>query len=102
MFDIAWPAICARFGYSSLWAHARRLVHAAGADDEDAVGAQVHRRRDRRGLAHRAVAEILGAVFDGQRHGREDEGIADEAIRCGTPMSARTAMRCERVQGRIS
>ena len=47
MFDSAWPAICAVGVFLAVGAHARRLVHAAGADDEDAVGAQVHRRRDR-------------------------------------------------------
>ena len=52
---------------------ARRLVHAAGADDEDALGAEVHRRRDRRRLAHRAVAAVLGAAVDVERDRREDE-----------------------------
>ena len=90
MFDSAWPAICARFGYSLLpRALARRLVHAAGADDEDALGAQVHRRRDRRRLAHRAVAEVLGvAVESPAATAGNTNGIADDASRCGMPMSA--------------
>ena len=41
---------------------ARRLVHAAGADDEDALGAEVDGGRDRRRLAHRAVAAVLGVA----------------------------------------
>jgi len=55
-------------------ARPRRLVHAARADDQDAVRSQVHGRRDRRGLTHRAVAEMLDAALDGQGHGRKDEG----------------------------
>ena len=73
MFESAWPAICARFGYSLADALARRLVHAAGADDQDALGAEMHRRRDRRRLAHRAVAAIFGAAGDVERDRREHE-----------------------------
>ena len=74
MFESAWPAICARFGYSLLGdALARRLVHAAGADDEDALGAEVDGRRDRRRLAHRAVAAVLGVAGDVEGDRRKDE-----------------------------
>ena len=53
---------------------ARRLVHAAGADDQDALRAQMHRGRDRCGLAHRAVAEPAGALAARQLDRRKDEG----------------------------
>jgi competence protein ComEA len=63
MFESAWPAICARFGYSLLATRSPAgLVHAAGADDEDALGAEVDGGRDRRRLAHRAVAAVLGVA----------------------------------------
>ena len=52
---------------------ARRLVHAAGADHQDPLGAEVHRRRDRRRLAHRAVAAVLAVAGDVERDGRKDE-----------------------------
>ena len=52
---------------------ARRLVHAAGPDDQDALAAEVNRRRDRRGLAHRAVAAVLGVAIDLECHRREHE-----------------------------
>jgi hypothetical protein len=48
-------------------------VHASGADDEDSLGAQVHRGRDRRRLAHRAVAAVLAAAVDVERDRREHE-----------------------------
>ena len=51
----------------------RRLVHAPGADHQDAFGPQVHGRRQRRRLAHRTVAEPFIAAGQVQLHGREDE-----------------------------
>ena len=52
---------------------ARWLLHAAGADDQDPLGAEVHRRRDRRGLAHRAVAAVLVTAVDVERDRRKHE-----------------------------
>ena len=60
---------------------ARRLVHAAGADDEDALGAEVDGRRDRRRLAHRAVAAVLACGRRGRapRPGRRTESPTTRA-----------------------
>ena len=83
-------------------ATARRLVHAP-APMTDALGAQVHRRRDRRRLAHRAVAEVLGLPAQFEAHGGKTNGIADRGEQVNpTPIASRTAMRCERVHGRMS
>ena len=51
----------------------RRLLHAPGADDQHALCAQVHGRRDRCRLAHRAIAEPLGQSVEHQRLRREEE-----------------------------
>ena len=50
-----------------------RLVHAARADHENAFGPKVHGGRDRRRLAHRAVAEPLVMPAALELHRREDE-----------------------------
>jgi len=49
------------------------LVHAAGPDHQHLLRAQVHGRRDRRRLPHRAVAEPLDRAAQVERLGREDE-----------------------------
>ncbi|MNZ89109.1 hypothetical protein D3C78_1080150 [compost metagenome] len=51
-----------------------RAVHAPGANHQYPVGAQVDGRRQRRGLAHGAVAEIFDMRADVQRCGGKDEG----------------------------
>jgi hypothetical protein len=43
---------------------------------------------------------VWPADVEGDR--REDEGIADDASRCGIVIAVRTAIRCERVHGTMS
>jgi len=54
MLDMAWPAPCP--------------------DHQDAVGTEVDRWGDGRGLAHRAIAKVMAAAIDLQRDGREHKG----------------------------
>ena len=57
----------ARFGGN------HRLVQAPCTDDQDALSAQMHRRRDRRRLAHGTVAEELAPAIRPERHRGKDE-----------------------------
>ena len=50
-----------------------RFLHAAGADDQQPLRAQVNGRRQRRGLAHRAVAIPAGGTGVVEVRGREDK-----------------------------
>ncbi len=59
--------------FAAAGAFARRLVHPAGTDDKDPVGAEMDRRRDRRRLAHRAVTAVLALAGDVERDRRKDE-----------------------------
>jgi hypothetical protein len=75
MLDMAWPAIWARLGYSTkVLAQVGRLVQAADADHQNAVGSQVDGGRDGRGLAHRTVAAVVIASLHRQLDRRKDEG----------------------------
>jgi hypothetical protein len=74
-------------------------VHAAGADDQQPLRAQVDGRRQRRGLPHRAVAVPGDVAALGICAAGKTNGIADDASRCSCVIGERTATRCERGPG---
>ena len=90
-------------------------VLAAAQRARRAVRACARRRRRGCASAPRCTAGEIGAAWRiepspkysvrpsiGSAMAGKTNGIADDAIRCGTPIAVRTAMRCERVQGRMS
>ena len=83
-------------------ARAARLLHAAGADHQHAVGPQVDRRRDGRALAHGAVAKPFVHALQVQRLRREDEGDRRRGHQVASVSCVRTAMRCSRSQGSMA
>lgn len=100
MFDSAWPAICARFGYVPF-----TLRWPGGSCMRPAP---ITRMR----LAPRCTAGEMGALWRMEPSpkysvppskpsctGGNTNGMAAEASRCGTVMVSRTATRCERFQG---
>jgi hypothetical protein len=74
-------------------------VHAAGADDQQPLRAQVDGRRQRRGLPHRTVAEPAAWPRADSCVAGKTKGMADDASRCVASGVDGTATRCERCQG---
>ena len=103
MLASAWPAICARFGYSELPARGP-----AGSCMRPAPTTMMR-------CAPRCTAGEMGADWridpspqyssrpsTLSRTAGKTNGIADDAIRCATEIASRTASRCERSHGEMS
>ncbi len=89
----------------------QHLVRAAHADDDDALGAQVHGWGERRGLAHRTIAQVVVLAAQHQLGGRKDEGdrrrghqvLVADAVLDGAALRARPGrhMRAGFIEGDV-